>query len=220
MPITYDIRQRALQYNRELFAPEDDHLRRLEDAAREAGLPQIQISSDVGRLLQILIESIGGKRALELGTLGGYSGTWIARALGTGGRLITLETEPKHKAFAEHWFNEAGLADRVEVRREPALEALPRMRDEKPFDFIFIDAIKAEYPDYFRLARPLLRPGGILTADNTLLLDDRDVSDPDFDDASARGIREFNRLLANDPDFVSIIVPLRAGVAVGLKRGV
>jgi caffeoyl-CoA O-methyltransferase len=217
MPISDEVRERALQYNRDLFAPEDDALTRLLAAAEAEKLPQIQITSDVGRLLQILTASVGATRALEIGTLGGYSGTWIARGLAPGGRLISLEIEAKHKTFAERWFGETGVADRVEVRLGPALETLRDFSPDEPFDFVFIDADKDAYPDYLAACKPLLRVGGILAVDN-VMFHGGDITDPEFDNPSINGIRAFNEALAADDDFTAIIMPLRGGVAVAHRR--
>jgi predicted O-methyltransferase YrrM len=210
-------RRREDDYNRTVFASEDEVLRGLAAAAQDEGLPQINISADVGRLLQILTLSIGARRALEIGALGGYSGIWIARGLQANGTLLTLELDEKHKAFAERWFARAGLAERVEVRLGAALESLAALPTDEPFDFIFIDAEKVEYPQYLEHAKRLLRPGGIITADNTF----SNLAFPDDENAGNpvdRAIRAFNAALAEDSDYISIIIPIRAGVSVSLKK--
>lgn len=213
-------------YADEVFGREDDHLATLMDRAADAGLPRISVSASVGRLLHVAAGMAGATRdaprALELGTLAGYSGIWIARALGPAGRLITLEPEPAHAAFAARAFEEAGVADRVEIRRAPGLEELPRLLAEfgaGSFDFIFLDAIKSEYPDYFPWCARLLRVGGILTADNVLGGGSWwiDHADDDEHERSRAGADRFNRLVAGDDRFDAAAVPLREGVMIARK---
>lgn len=212
-------------YARAVFGREDESLSSLMPRAVSEGIPAIAVSADVGRLLHVLASlTNGGKgahRALELGTLAGYSGIWIARALAPGGRLITIEPDPKHAAFAERSFRDAGVADRVEVRREPALEALPKLAREfgpAAFDFMFFDAVKTEYTRYFALAEPLLKPGGLLIADNVLGSGDWWIDAPPGASDQRDAIDRFNRLLAAHPAFTSTIVPIREGVLIARKR--
>ena len=213
------------RYLRQVFGAEDSHLAGHAARAEEAGLPRIAVSADVGRLLQILAASTNGgagpQRALELGTLGGYSGIWIARALAPGGLLITIEPEARHADFARAEFAGAGLAERVRIVREPALQALPAIAREfgrASFDFIFLDAIKTEYIRYFALAAPLLKPGGLLIADNALgsgswWIDQAPGAGPERD-----AVDRFNRLVAADPDFDAACVPLREGVLIARRK--
>ena len=206
------------EYSREVFGEQDFHLAGLMADAVAAGLPDIAVSADVGRLLMILTAMTRGRLALELGTLGGYSAIWIARGLAEGGRLITIELDPRHADFARAQLERAGVGDRVEVRVGAALEVLRGLAGElEPgsVDLVFIDAEKMEYPDYWRLVRPLVAVGGVVTADNVLgssswWIDDRD-------EPSRRAADELNRLVAGDPDFEAVAVPLRAGVLVGRR---
>jgi len=196
-----------------LFAREDDLLLALREEADRSGLPPIAISPDAGRLLQLLIAAIGARRILEVGTLGGYSAIWMARALPPDGRLLTLEREPAHAAFARRFLQRAGLDDRVTVRVGAALELLPAL-DGEAFDLVFLDADKAPLPTYLEWALRLLRPGGIVVADNALRggrVLDAAATDPDTE-----GVREFNRRLAADPRLTSILVPTHDGVAIGV----
>lgn len=201
------------RYAREVFGDTDDQLATLMERAAAAGLPAIAVSSDVGRLLQILAGSTPGRIALELGTLGGYSGIWIARGLAREGRLLTVEYEPRHADFAEAEFTRAGLADLVEVRRGAALDVLPGIAEElgpESLDFIFIDAVKSEYPDYFRLVKPLMAPCSLLVADNVYGTGAGWI-DEGF------GTDEFNRLVAGDPDFLATATPMREGILVARR---
>src|SRR5262249_3110615 len=138
------------------------------EEARAAGLPAIQVPTELGTLLGILAQAVGAKKILEIGTLGGYSGTWLARSLLPGGKLITLEVDPHHAEVARRNFERTGVADRVIIRVGPALETLPDLRSEAPFDLIFIDADKDNYPSYLDWAVELARPGALIVADNVL----------------------------------------------------
>ncbi|MFO7299915.1 MAG: O-methyltransferase [Actinomycetes bacterium] len=201
-------------YIHQLFGDPDDHLAGLMARAEAAGLPQIAVSPDVGRLLGILAASTPGRLAIELGTLAGYSGIWIARGLAPDGRLITVEMDPKHADFAEAEFATAGVADRVEVRRGRARDVLAQLVSElepESVDFVFIDAHKPEYPDYFRAVKPLMASGGILVADNVL-----GTSSGWIDEG--HGTDPFNRLVAADPDFLATMMPMRQGLLIARKR--
>ncbi len=151
-----------------LFAPEDDALRAALTAGREADMPAIQISPLQGRLLQVLATACGARKILEIGALAGYSSIWLARALPSDGRLISLEMSEKHAGVARASLSRAGLSDRAEVRVGPAIEALPTLVDEAPFDLVFIDADKPGYPAYLDWALKLTRPGSIIVADNCI----------------------------------------------------
>lgn len=203
-----------------LAEPLDGRLDGLMARAERAGLPPIAVSPDVGRLLMVLarIASAGGEAlGVEVGTLGGYSALWIARGLG--GRLITLEPEPSHAAFAREEFDRAGMGGRIEVRERPGLEELPRLVEELgegSADFVFLDAIKSEYRGYGSHAARLLRPGGLLVADNCLGSGDWWITE------AGRGERDevdaFNRWIA-DPSsgFLSCCLANREGLVVAMR---
>lgn len=206
-------------------------LREQPAAAAKAGLPAIAISADVGRLLSLLARlatqspnSTG--RIVEVGTLGGYSGIWMARALPAKGRLITIEREPKHAEFAMSQFRTAGLADRVEIVVGPGLERLPALADKlgpDSVDMIFLDADKGEYPEYARMLKPVLRRGGVLTADNALgsdvwwITQDAGAMKGQAKQSQSHADR-FNRLMASDPDFETGCFVNRQGVLVAVRR--
>jgi predicted O-methyltransferase YrrM len=205
--------ERFDEYAAALFAPEDAVLLALRDDADRAGLPPIAISADTGRLLQVMIRAVGARRILEVGTLGGYSAIWMARALPGDGRLVTLEHDPAHAAFARAHIAAAGLAPLVEVVEGQALQLLPAF-DGEWFDLVFLDADKEPLPTYLDWALRLVRPGGAIIADNALwggrVLDDRVADD------ATLGVREFNRRLATDPRLTSIIVPTHDGVTIAI----
>jgi predicted O-methyltransferase YrrM len=164
-----------------------------------AGLPQIQVSPNQGKLLQLLAQSQGARKILEIGTLGAYSTIWLARALPKGGRLITLEYEPRHAEVARANIAEAGLSDVVELRVGRAIDLLPRLDADGagPFDLIFIDADKASYPEYFAWALRLSRKGSVIIADNVVR--NGAVADKESTDASVRAVRKLNELIAREP---------------------
>jgi predicted O-methyltransferase YrrM len=167
-------------------------------ASADAGLPPISVSPNQGKLLQLLAQVQGARNILEMGTLGGYSTIWLARALPSGGRLITLEFDPKHAEVARANIARAGLAEVVELRVGPALETLPQLAAERrgPFDFIFIDADKGNYPGYFTWALKLSRPGTLIIADNVVRKGA--VIDAASDDPNVRGVRRFHELVATE----------------------
>lgn len=212
-------------YLDDVFGEQDEHLAGLMQRAVEAGLPDIAVSPDVGRLLKLLTTLSGGlsggSLALELGTLAGYSGIWIARGLAPGGRLITVEPEPAHAAFARQAFDEAGVGTMVEVVERPALDIMPALLDKHghgSFDLVFLDAIKDEYPDYLEHARPMLRPGGLLVADNTLGAGDWWIDDEPGRSADRDAMDRFNRAVAADPAFEAACVPLRQGLVIARRN--
>jgi predicted O-methyltransferase YrrM len=196
-----------------LFAREDDLLLSLREDADRSGLPPIAVAPDAGRLLQVLIAASGARRVLEVGTLGGYSAIWMARALPPGGRVVSVERDPAHAAFARRWLARAGVADVVEVREGRALDVLPALDGER-FDLAFLDADKEPLPTYLDWALRLVRPGGLVVADNALW--GGRVLDRSADDPGTRGVREFNRRLAAHPRLTSIVVPTGDGVAIGV----
>lgn len=200
-------------YARDVFGQEDDHLAGLMARAAEAGLPKIAVSSDVGRLLHILVSMTRGQVALELGTLAGYSGIWIARGLKPQGRLYTIEFEDLHADFAQAEFDRAGVGDRVEIVRGPALDELPGLAlrlGENSVDFAFIDAVKTQYVEYFELIKPMMRHGGLVVADNVYATGAGWIDE-------GYGTDEFNRLIASDPDFDAVALPIREGVLIARR---
>lgn len=189
------------------FAPEDEALRGALASAREAGLPPIQISPLQGKLLQLLAASCQARKILEIGALAGYSGIWLARALPAGGRLISLEVDPAHAALVRQSFARAGVGDKTEVRVGKALELLPQLTSEAPFDLVFIDADKPPYPRYLEYALQLTRPGSIIVADNTIKSGAGFRALTSEEDYNA-GIAEYNRVAAHHPRLLSLALPM------------
>jgi predicted O-methyltransferase YrrM len=184
------------KYITDMLVPQDRALEAALQASVAAGLPAIQVSPNQGKLLHLLAKIQGAKRILEIGTLGGYSTIWLARALPATGRLITLEAIPKHVEVATGNIAGAGLQDRVEIRQGKALELLGKIAEEKqpPFDLIFIDADKASLAEYFQWALKLSRPGSIIIGDNVVR--NGAVIDAGSGDAGVQGVRRFNEVVA------------------------
>jgi predicted O-methyltransferase YrrM len=181
-----------------LIAP-DPTLEAALEASAAAGLPPIQVSPSQGKFLYLLARIVGARRILEVGTLGGYSTIWLASALPAGGRLLTIEVDPRHAAVAEKNLREAGVADRVEVRVGRAIETLPKLSAESigPFDLTFLDADKPSTPEYFDWAVRLSRPGSVIVVDNVVRRGAvADTADPD---PNVQGIRRFLEHLAHEP---------------------
>ncbi|MGD8732300.1 MAG: O-methyltransferase [Anaerolineales bacterium] len=211
---TYDL---ALEsYVRALFGQEEDEFVSIREKTVAAGLPQIMIAPEEGRFLEFLAVSIGARNALEIGTLGGYSGSWIARGLAEGGRLLTIEQDAMRAQLARDNLDSVGLGHLVEVRNGNAHKILSEVSDEGPFDLIFIDAEKEGYPRYYAWAIENLAPGGILAAHNAFshgaVVDDEDQRE------RTKALRRFSEQLASNSDFVSLIYPAGDGIAFGVKR--
>jgi predicted O-methyltransferase YrrM len=165
------------------------------EASRAGGLPEIAVSAPQGKLLNLMARSMGARRILEIGTLGGYSAIWLARALPPGGRLISLEYSAKHADIARANLARAGLADLAEIRVGPGLELLPSLSG--PFDFFFIDADKDGYPDYFRGCLGLSRPGSVMVFDNTVR--EGEIIDSASRDSAVRAVRQLYHDIAAEP---------------------
>jgi predicted O-methyltransferase YrrM len=173
-------------------------------AGEKAGLPQISVSASQGKMLHLIARIRGARKILEIGTLAGYSTIWLARALPEGGKLITLEYEPRHAEVATANIAAAGLADRVEVKVGAALDTLPTIADEAPFDLFFIDADKVNNPNYVRWALDHSRPGSVIVVDNVVR--SGQVVDPTSTDPSVVGTREVGALLADDPRVTATVI--------------
>jgi predicted O-methyltransferase YrrM len=186
------------RYFNDLLVPSDPALEAALKASAEAGLPPIQVSPSQGKMLWIMARALQASRILEMGTLGGYSTIWLARALPPDGRLITLEADPKHAEVARANIVRAGLGDRVDVRLGRALDILPRLAAEGrgPFDLVFIDADKENYPDYFAWALRLSRRGSLIVADNVVRKGA--VVDAESGDPRVQGMRRFLELVAGE----------------------
>ena len=193
-------------YIEDLFIPSDEALEAALRDSRRAGLPEINVSPNEGRLLQLLTEIAGARRILEIGTLGGYSAIHFARAMPDDGALISLEIDEHHAQVARNNIERAGLSEKVEIRVGDAHELLASLieDDEGPFDVIFIDADKESYPEYLDASLRLVESGSLILGDNTI----RGGTVLDPQDATARATREFNKRIAGNPRLSSIALPL------------
>lgn len=173
----------------------DPSYRTVYQSSIAAGLPDIAVSAAEGKQLHLLAKMSGARRILEIGTLGGYSTLWLARALPEGGQLVSLEYDPHHAAVAKANLVRAGVGERVDIRTGAALDILPKL--EGPFDFFFLDANKDGYPEYFRWAVKLARPGSVIVADNVVR--DGEVVDENSSDPLVQGVQKMLALAGEEP---------------------
>lgn len=194
------------QYISNLFEDQDEALLATEKAIIDENIPQISISPNQGKFLQLMAKLCNAKRILEIGTLGGYSTIWMARALPKDGKLISLELEQHHATVAGKNIAHAGLSDIVDIRLGKAIETLPQLvkNNEGPFDMIFIDADKPPYTEYFEWSLKLSRPGTLIIADNVIR--DGKVLLADSNDEMVKGVKRFNAALAANKNVNATII--------------
>jgi predicted O-methyltransferase YrrM len=187
------------EYLGNLLSPADEGLEAALLANEKAGLPPIDVSRLLGKFLNLLVRISGARRVLEIGTLGGYSTIWLARALPEGGRIVSLESDPHHAGVATMNLHNAGVLDRVDMFIGRAIDSLPILEasGDGPFDLIFIDADKESYAEYLDWALKLSHPGTVIIADN--IVRDGKVVEPDSTDPRIQGVRRFNEKLAAEP---------------------
>lgn len=202
-------------YITELFAQEDEDLSFIRHNSHREGLPEINISPEEARFLQLLVRIARTRLALEIGTLGGYSGTWIARGLQPGGRLITIEKSQRHVEVARQHFVRAGVQEQVDLRQGDAHQLLPALAKLAPYDFVFIDADKVGYSTYFEWAVQNVRPGGVICAHNALW---GGSVVGEYEGEAVNYAREFNQLAAGHPQVSSSIYPAGDGLLVAVRH--
>lgn len=210
---TYD--QALSDYVTRTFAIEDEALARMRREIPEKGLPAIMISPEEAAFLHFLVVAIGAKKVVEVGTLGGYSGTWIARGLPADGELITLELDERHAQVAAENFKMAGVEAKVDLQVGDAEKMLPGLEARGPFDLVFIDANKTGYPRYLEWSLENLRVGGVVAAHNAFAFGGK-VIDEKTSEESVRIIRQFNQRLAALPNTVATIFPAGDGIALAV----
>lgn len=215
-PLDEHVRQLLNRYMQDLFGKEDVVLQAVRQDSLAQGLPAIQIEPESGRILQFLLRAIGARRVVEIGTLGGYSGIWLARALPEDGCLISLEVDPERAEFARAAFERAGLGDRTQVRLGHALDSLPALSAEGPFDAMFIDADKRNYPAYLSWALDNVRVGGLIMAHNAFWYGAVVQADR-LPDSDVQGLLAFNQRIAEDPRLMGVIIPVGDGIAAALR---
>ena len=188
-------------------------------ASDEAALPAIQVTAAQGKFLNLLVQMCGARRILEIGTLGGYSTIWMARALPPDGQLISLEIDARHAALARENLSRAGLQDRATVWTAPALDSLATLAAQAvaPFDLVFIDADKQNYPAYFDAVIDRMAPGGLIIADNVLW--DGKVTEPAQEhDEKTAALVAYARKVYNDARVEQVMVPIRDGVLIARRK--
>ncbi|MHB8437946.1 MAG: O-methyltransferase [Acidimicrobiales bacterium] len=200
------------RYINSLFVPPDPALDGAIEASTAAGLPAINVAPNQGKFLHLLARLCGARRILEVGTLGGYSSIWLARAVPADGIVVTLEIDPKHAEVAEANIERAGLTHKVSIRLGPAVESLSALRAEapEPFDMVFIDADKQSNAQYFQAALALTRPGSLIVVDNVVRAGS--VIDASSDDPGVTGTRRLNDVMAAETRVVATEIQ-----TVGLK---
>jgi predicted O-methyltransferase YrrM len=194
------------QYIGNLFAPEDSVLQETIQSLDDASIPQISVTPTQGKFLQLMLLSCKAKRVLELGTLGAYSTIWMARAIPADGKIITVEFDPHHARVASQNIAKAGYSDKIDLRTGKAMDILNELisKGEEAFDFIFIDADKPPYTEYFELALQLSHPGTIIICDNVIR--EGKVLDENTTDEKVKGVQRLNQMLANNPKVTATIM--------------
>jgi caffeoyl-CoA O-methyltransferase len=201
-----------------VYQPEDEVLREIRDRSAAAGLPAVQVGRFDALHLEVLARAAAARRAVEIGTLGGYSGVCLLRGMGPEGFLHTMEIEPRHAAVARVSFERAGLADRVRIHVGRAREQLAAIEPEGPFDLVFVDADKVGYPAYLGWAEEHLRVGGVLLADNTFGFGHVHEERPAGESAEAMAaLRAFSERLARGGRFRATMLPTAEGLSFAVK---
>ncbi|ASK29621.1 methyltransferase [Chryseobacterium sp. T16E-39] len=194
------------QYIGNLLAPEDHILQETIQSLDDASMPQISVTATQGKFLQLMLLTSKAKRVLELGTLGAYSTIWMARAIPADGKIITVEFDPHHAQIASQNIAKAGFSDLIDLRIGKAMDVLKELiaKGEETFDFIFIDADKPPYAEYFELALQLSHPGTVIICDNVIR--EGKVLDENTSDERVKGVQRFNQMLANNSKVTATIM--------------
>jgi caffeoyl-CoA O-methyltransferase len=208
---------RVAEWLARLYQPEDEILAEIRARSAAAGLPDIQVAALDARHLEVLTRAAGARRAVEIGTLGGYSGVAILRGLVEGGELDTIELEQRHAEVARESFRRAGFAARAHIHVGSALEILPRLAPRGPFDLVFIDADKEGYPRYLDWAAQNLRPGGVVLLDNAFLFGHLPEAPAGDRAAAIRAMQAVHETLARSGKFRATPLPTGEGLALGVR---
>lgn len=209
-----------LQYLTSVFMPEDHVLNQIRRYSNESGLPSIHVGEFDGLHLEVLTKAINAKKIVEIGTLGGYSGVCLLRGGGPDAKLYTFEVSPKNAEVARKNFALAGLLEQTTIFEGPALENLNKIESHAPFDLVFIDADKNNYPNYLDWAHKNLKKGGVVLGDNTLawgLIARTDLED-DRERKQIENLRKFNELCAKDGRFRATMIPTGEGLTLAVKK--
>ncbi len=203
------------KYASDLFKPQDSVLLEIIKRAAREGLPPIHVAPMDGLHLEVITRSIGAKKAVEIGTLAGYSGVCISRGLAPQGKLYTFEYSDNHARVSAESFKKAGVEKKVEIFTGPALANLKKIESKGPFDLVFIDADKPNYPDYLQWAAKNLKIGGIFLGDNTFAWGH--IAEAQTTDPGVKALRQFNQIAATNQRFRSTILPTGEGLTMGVK---
>lgn len=206
--------QKVNHYIESVFGEQNNLLEEVLESIKEKGMPSISVSSSAGKLLSMLVAMTGAKNILEIGALGGYSGIFLARGLGSNGSLTSLELEEKHAELAKNNLAKAGFNDQVTYMTGPALESLKKLaKANKRFDFFFIDADKDNYPHYLEQCIKLAEPGAVITIDNVLARGS--VADEEMEPRRHTALmKKFNQTIADHPQLEAVILPIGDGITV------
>ncbi len=209
--------ERLAAYVARTYAPEDEVLREIRERCAREGLPDIQIAPLDARHLEVLASVAGARKAVEIGTLGGYSGVSLLRGMGIGGVLDTIEIDPRHAEVARESFRRAGYTTQARIHLGPALQVLPKLAAQGPYDLCFIDADKESYPEYLNWAADNLRAGGLVLADNVFLFGELPDKPTGGRTTAIAGMQAFHQILANSGRFRATVLPTGEGLAVGVR---
>jgi predicted O-methyltransferase YrrM len=206
--MSHSSRNRAIyQYFTSLLSPLQASFAPILEASKAAGLPAIHVAPQTGQLLYLLATMHRAKYILEIGTLGGYSTAWLAKALSSRGKILTIDCFENHLKVAKANLIRVGLERKVDMRQGKALDILPSLRGGRLFDLVFIDADKANYPFYLEEVLPLTKRGGWILSDNLIPKEER-IGDPDPHDKEAVALYAFNRLITSHPQLETTFIPL------------
>jgi caffeoyl-CoA O-methyltransferase len=205
------------EYVSRVYAPEDPVLAEIRARSVAAGLPDIQVAALDALHLEVLARAAGARRAVEVGTLGGYSGVALLRGMGPDGELDTIELSARHAEVARESFRRAGLAARARVHVGAAADVLPGLSSAAPFDLVFIDADKEGYPAYLDWAGNNLRPGGVVLLDNAFLFGNLPESPTGDRAAQIRAMQSVHEMLARSGRFRATVLPTGEGLAFGVR---
>jgi caffeoyl-CoA O-methyltransferase len=208
---------RLAAYVAKTYVPEDDVLREIRERCAREGLPDIQIGALDARHLEVLAAVAGARKAVEIGTLGGYSGVSLLRGMGIGGVLDTIEIEPRHAEVARESFRRAGYTTQARIHLGPAATILQKLSPQGPFDLVFIDADKEGYPDYVHWSAEHLKPGGLVLADNAFLFGELADKPTGARATTIAAMQAFHQILANSGRFRATVLPTGEGLAVGVR---
>jgi caffeoyl-CoA O-methyltransferase len=219
------ITEKIYRYINENFSSDDEFLKNLKQESKALNFPKIYISADEARFLQFLLFSIKAKNVLEIGSLGGYSAISMARALPSDGKVITIEILKERAEFIKKKVKEANLEENIEVICSSGLDFLNSFKPQAELDFVFIDADKINYLNYFNIVAPIVRQGGIISADNALAFgyvaenfDPNNSSYTDSDISDIKAIQQFNLHVRNRTDFFTTLAPIGDGVILAVKK--